>query len=173
MRTVMQALDPEGTRLHRVNRLVKRQYYCPGPNFVWHIDSFDKLKWRRKSGNNDSEIWSLNFEVWSRKIPLAFRMLWYREKTIFYLSFSSSFKINFFLIMINLHVRHFQTTNINTNDVLVVISISIYNLILWCKELNTSKVWHYYRIVRIKRRISIRCVRFSLLIRQSLCNLVK
>jgi hypothetical protein len=38
--------------------------------------------WRRKSGNNDSEIWSLNFEVWSPKsevwslkIPLAFRTL--------------------------------------------------------------------------------------------------
>jgi hypothetical protein len=39
-----------------------------------------KNQWRRKSGNNDSEIWSLNFEVWSPKsevwslkIPLAFR----------------------------------------------------------------------------------------------------
>jgi hypothetical protein len=38
-----------------------------------------KNQWRIKSGNNNSEIWSLNFEVWSPrsevwslKIPLAF-----------------------------------------------------------------------------------------------------
>lgn len=40
----MRLLDPQGTELRKANRLVRRQYKCPGPNFVWHIDGFDKLK---------------------------------------------------------------------------------------------------------------------------------
>ncbi|KAJ8318742.1 LOW QUALITY PROTEIN: hypothetical protein KUTeg_003833 [Tegillarca granosa] len=31
---IMKLLDPKGIR----------QYLCPGPNFVWHVDSYDKLK---------------------------------------------------------------------------------------------------------------------------------
>jgi len=40
----MQVLDPEGTHLRKANRLIRKQYSSPGPNFVWHIDVFDKLK---------------------------------------------------------------------------------------------------------------------------------
>ena len=50
----------------------KREVSC----LVWKC----KNQWRINSMNNDSEIWSLNFEVWSPKsevwslkIPLAFR----------------------------------------------------------------------------------------------------
>ncbi|KAH3719823.1 hypothetical protein DPMN_062707 [Dreissena polymorpha] len=40
----MQLLDPQGIQHRRRRRLRRRQYSCPGPNFVWHIDSYDKLK---------------------------------------------------------------------------------------------------------------------------------
>ena len=38
-------------------------------NFFMNFDMDFKVmnQWRRKSGNDDSEIWSLNFEVWSPK----------------------------------------------------------------------------------------------------------
>jgi hypothetical protein len=41
---LMKLLDPEGmkSRLHK--RLKRRRYSNPGPNFVWHVDGYDKLK---------------------------------------------------------------------------------------------------------------------------------
>jgi len=45
--TVMQALrviDPEGVQLRKKHRLKRRKYVNPGPNFLWHIDGWDKLK---------------------------------------------------------------------------------------------------------------------------------
>ena len=37
-------LDPVGVDLRRRRRLIRRRYYARGPNHVWHIDSYDKLK---------------------------------------------------------------------------------------------------------------------------------
>ena len=41
---LLQILDPEGVSLRTRRRLRRRQYYAPGPNCVWHIDGYDKLK---------------------------------------------------------------------------------------------------------------------------------
>lgn len=37
-------LDPEGVCARRARRLRRRQYYASGPNFIWHIDGYAKLK---------------------------------------------------------------------------------------------------------------------------------
>ncbi len=44
VRILLKILDPEGVELRRRRRLVRRRYYSKGPNFMWHIDSYDKLK---------------------------------------------------------------------------------------------------------------------------------
>ena len=41
---LMQLLDPEGIACRKRNRLKRRRYINPGPNFTWHMDSYDKLK---------------------------------------------------------------------------------------------------------------------------------
>ena len=45
--TVMHALrviDPQGVQNRRRHRLQRRRYCTPGPNFLWHLDDWDKLK---------------------------------------------------------------------------------------------------------------------------------
>ncbi|CAK6976222.1 uncharacterized protein LOC119798927 [Scomber scombrus] len=43
VRIILSELDPEGTQcLHR-RLLQRRLYFSRGPNFIWHIDSYDKL----------------------------------------------------------------------------------------------------------------------------------
>ena len=37
-------IDPEGVQLRKAKRFRKRQYCNPGPNHVWHIDGYDKIK---------------------------------------------------------------------------------------------------------------------------------
>lgn len=41
---VQKHLDPDGVKLRKQNRLKRRIYYSLGPNWVWHIDGYDKLK---------------------------------------------------------------------------------------------------------------------------------
>ena len=41
---LLKILDPEGVQLWQQNRLRRRLYTNPGPNFLWHVDSYDKLK---------------------------------------------------------------------------------------------------------------------------------
>ena len=36
-------IDPEGVDLRRRRRLKRRKYASPGPNFLWHVDGWDKL----------------------------------------------------------------------------------------------------------------------------------
>lgn len=40
----MRVIDPDGVERRKQRRLLRRQYAAPGPNFVWHIDGYDKLK---------------------------------------------------------------------------------------------------------------------------------
>ena len=40
----MWVLDPEGVQRRKSKRLIRQKYSVPGPNFVWHIDGYDKLK---------------------------------------------------------------------------------------------------------------------------------
>jgi hypothetical protein len=44
IRLILGILDPEGVCARRARRLRRRQYYANGPNFVWHIDGYDKVK---------------------------------------------------------------------------------------------------------------------------------
>lgn len=40
----MKIMDPEGVELRSRHRLQRRVYVSQGPNFVIHIDGYDKLK---------------------------------------------------------------------------------------------------------------------------------
>ena len=44
VRQALLVLDPNGVAERRRKRLKRRNYVNPGPNFVWHIDGYDKLK---------------------------------------------------------------------------------------------------------------------------------
>lgn len=44
IRRLLKILDPCGVQLRHRNRLRRRMYQNPGPNFFWHVDSYDKLK---------------------------------------------------------------------------------------------------------------------------------
>lgn len=44
VRKLLKILDPEGVELRRKGRLIRRRYYSKGPNFTWHMDSYDKLR---------------------------------------------------------------------------------------------------------------------------------
>ncbi|CAC5424469.1 unnamed protein product [Mytilus coruscus] len=40
---LLRMIDPDGVARRRKIRLIRRRYTIPGPNFVWHIDGYDKL----------------------------------------------------------------------------------------------------------------------------------
>lgn len=44
VRHLLRFLDPHGVEQRRRNCLSRRIYVNPGPNFLWHVDSYDKLK---------------------------------------------------------------------------------------------------------------------------------
>ncbi|KAI3362647.1 hypothetical protein L3Q82_001631 [Scortum barcoo] len=44
VRFVLKKLDPRGVSLRQARRLRRRNYFSKGPNFIWHLDSYDKLK---------------------------------------------------------------------------------------------------------------------------------
>ena len=44
VRILLSLLDPIGSQVCHTRRLRRRQYFARGPNFVWHILSYDKLK---------------------------------------------------------------------------------------------------------------------------------
>lgn len=41
---LMTLLNPESVKARLRRKLKRRRYASPGPNFVWHVDSYDKLK---------------------------------------------------------------------------------------------------------------------------------
>lgn len=44
VRILQQIIDPEGVSFRSRRRLRRRQYYNKGPNYLWHMDCYDKLK---------------------------------------------------------------------------------------------------------------------------------
>ena len=44
VRHVLKVFDPEGVEHRLRHRLRRRIYRCKGPNYLWHIDGYDKLK---------------------------------------------------------------------------------------------------------------------------------
>ncbi|KAK6167952.1 hypothetical protein SNE40_021872 [Patella caerulea] len=41
---LMRIVDPEGIRVRKRRRLHRRRYICKGPNKVWHVDGYNKIK---------------------------------------------------------------------------------------------------------------------------------
>ena len=41
---LMRVIDGQAVERRRKRRLLRHRYICPGPNDVWHIDGYDKLK---------------------------------------------------------------------------------------------------------------------------------
>lgn len=41
---VLRVVDPEGVARRKIHRLRRREYVKPGPNFIWHLDGYSKLK---------------------------------------------------------------------------------------------------------------------------------
>ncbi|XP_061181657.1 uncharacterized protein LOC133190185 [Saccostrea echinata] len=41
---ILRDLDPVGVRFRRRRRIMRKVYYSCGPNFIWHVDGYDKLK---------------------------------------------------------------------------------------------------------------------------------
>lgn len=44
VRIILGEIDPDGVALRRARKLVRRKYNGRGSNFIWHLDSYDKLK---------------------------------------------------------------------------------------------------------------------------------
>ena len=44
VRLAQKLIDPEGVEFRRKHRLRRRKYYNKGPNFLWLLDFYDKLK---------------------------------------------------------------------------------------------------------------------------------
>ncbi len=44
VRQLLKIVDPEGVQRRLKHKLKRRQYKVKGPNYVWHIDGYDKLK---------------------------------------------------------------------------------------------------------------------------------
>ncbi|KAJ8314828.1 hypothetical protein KUTeg_006978, partial [Tegillarca granosa] len=44
VRCLLKILDSNGVEIRKRKRLHRRTYYSQGPNFMWHIDGYDKLK---------------------------------------------------------------------------------------------------------------------------------
>lgn len=40
---IMRQIDPQGVELRKARRLRRRKYYALGPNYIWHVDGYDKL----------------------------------------------------------------------------------------------------------------------------------
>ena len=44
VRELLKIMDPDGVAVRSRHRLQRREYRTEGPNHVWHIDGYDKLK---------------------------------------------------------------------------------------------------------------------------------
>lgn len=41
---ILGSLNPAAVKLRKSRRLRRRNYTAYGPNYIWHIDAYDKLK---------------------------------------------------------------------------------------------------------------------------------
>ncbi|KAJ7372070.1 hypothetical protein OS493_020494 [Desmophyllum pertusum] len=44
VRNILKTLDPDGVERRSKHKLKRRKYKSKGPNYIWHIDGYDKLK---------------------------------------------------------------------------------------------------------------------------------
>ena len=59
----LKILDPQGVQLRQRNHRRRRLYTNQGPNFLWHVDSYDKLKPYRICINGAVDGFSHNYEI--------------------------------------------------------------------------------------------------------------
>ena len=57
----MKELDPAGVDARRRRTLIRHLHYSKGPNWVWHLDGYDKLKPFGFEGTVDAYYAWLNF----------------------------------------------------------------------------------------------------------------
>ena len=76
---VVKELDPEGVLSMRKKRLRRRCYSVPGPDFICHIDGYDKLKSYSFSisGCIDGFSWRI---IWLTKIHLLLPVISFCSK---------------------------------------------------------------------------------------------
>lgn len=43
-RRVLHDINPRNVIMRTANVLRHRNYFAPGPNYIWHVDGYDKLK---------------------------------------------------------------------------------------------------------------------------------
>ena len=94
VRHVLRAFDPERVEHRSQHRLRRRIYRCKGPNYLWHIDGYDKLKlsgfcihgavdglsrrilWLEvASSNNDPSIVAQYFLDYTRQLGVTARIV--------------------------------------------------------------------------------------------------
>ena len=44
IQVILKEFDLAGVQPRSSKRLRRREYHCKGPNYIWHIDGYDKLK---------------------------------------------------------------------------------------------------------------------------------
>lgn len=44
VRIALKELDPEGVLKRSTHKFRRRKYVSKGPNYIWHLDGYDKLK---------------------------------------------------------------------------------------------------------------------------------
>jgi hypothetical protein len=42
--TICQQIDKDGVDKRKGKKLIRRKYHNKGPNYVWHMDGYDKIK---------------------------------------------------------------------------------------------------------------------------------
>ena len=63
IRLLLHLVDPIGVSKRKRRRLRRRQYFNKGPNYLWHIDSYDKLKLYRIGINGSIDGFS-RYIIW-------------------------------------------------------------------------------------------------------------
>lgn len=43
VRVILKYINPQGVLDRALHRLTRRNYIVNGPNYVWHIDGYDKI----------------------------------------------------------------------------------------------------------------------------------
>lgn len=109
---IMKAIDPNGVEMRKAHRLKRRFYCAKGPNNIWHLDGYDKLKpfgfcihgavdgfsrkviWLEVSDtNNDPKLIAKYYLDALKGIEkhLAYFVAMLEQKTVLFVFYSSSF----------------------------------------------------------------------------------
>ena len=60
---LLATLDPEGSNITLSRRIKRRLYFTKGPNFLWHIDSYDKLNHSAFASTDVLMIFFMKFSI--------------------------------------------------------------------------------------------------------------